>query len=334
MKAERETPRPTSFWARHRTLILVGSIALFLPPLAAVVQLTADINFCGRWCPRMFFVWREGTSLTAYLMGFVRSYMGVALVVAILATTFALGRHWCSHLCPIAGPLELGSKILPSSMKLDFSSTPAPQFRYAYLSVYLIAPAIGLGSLCCNYCNFAAVPRLFGAVFNQGDLTYFLRFQGVVNLGLLLFLGVFAKGGRAYCNMLCPIGALDALANRIGARFGRRIHIDQSACTNCGECADVCPTWAIDTGASTTINQLSCMPCRLCQESCPTGAIYYGRRASEPANVSGLRHDDGGSSRQPGFSTPEGAAAFSAVRRASTGAISPGAASRVAMGGE
>jgi len=280
MKAENGSPRVTSFWARYRNLILVVGIILFLPPLAAIVQLTGDVNFCGRWCPRMFFVWREGTTMAAFLMGFVRSYMGVALVVAILATTLAFGRYWCSHLCPVASPLELASRLVPSSLKLDFSKTPAPSFRYAYLSVYLIAPIIGIGSLCCSYCNFAAVPRLFAAPFSAGDLTYFLRFQGVVNLGLLLFLGVFAKGGRAYCNFLCPIGALDALSNRIGLKFGRRIRIDQTKCTNCGECSKVCPTWAIDTEGKTTINQLSCMPCRLCQGVCQTEAIYYGKQAS------------------------------------------------------
>ena len=280
MKDDTSVPHATSFWARHRTLILVVGIVLFLPPLAAIVQLTADVNFCGRWCPRMFFVWREGTTLSAFLMGFVRSYMGVALVATILATTVAFGRYWCSHVCPAASPLELASRLVPSSLKLDFSKTPAPSFRYAYLAVFLIAPAVGIGSLCCSYCNFAAVPRLFAAPFSGGDLTYFLRFQGVVNLGLLLFLGVFAKGGRAYCNLLCPIGALDALSNRVGTKFGRRIRIDASVCTNCGECSKVCPTWAIDTEGGTTIDQLSCMPCRLCQGACPTEAIYYGKLAS------------------------------------------------------
>ena len=280
MEADNGTPRATSFWARHRNLILVAGIIFFLPPLAAIVQLTGDVNFCGRWCPRMFFVWREGTTMAAFLMGFVRSYVGVALVVTILATTLAFGRYWCSHLCPVASPLELGSRLVPSPLKLDFSKTPAPSFRYAYLSVYLIVPAIGIGSLCCSYCNFAAIPRLFAAPFSEGDLAYFLRFQGVVNFGLLLFLGVFAKGGRAYCNLLCPIGALDALSNRIGAKFGRRVRIDLDNCTNCGECSKVCPTWAIDTQGGTTINQLSCMPCRLCQGACPTEAIYYGKPAS------------------------------------------------------
>jgi ferredoxin-type protein NapH len=280
MKADNGSAVAVSFWAQHRTLILTASIILFLPPLTAIVQLTGDVNFCGRWCPRMFFTWREGMTMTAFLMGFVRAYMGVALVVAILASTLAFGRYWCSHLCPVAGPLELGSRLVPKALKLNFSSTPAPSFRYAYLAVYLIAPAIGIGSLCCNYCNFAAVPRLFAAPFSEGDLIYFLRFQGVINLGLLLFLGIFAKGGRAYCNLLCPVGALDALSNRIGAKFGRRVRIDQEKCTQCGECSKVCPTWAIDTLSQTTINQLSCMPCRLCQGVCKTQAIYYGKPTS------------------------------------------------------
>ena len=280
MEGDNGKPRATSFWAKYRNVILVVGIVLFLPPLAVLVQLTGDVNFCGRWCPRMFFVWREGTTMTAFLMGFVRSYVGVALVATILATTLAFGRYWCSHVCPVASPLEFGSRLVPSALKLDFSKTPAPSFRYAYLSVYLIVPAIGIGSLCCSYCNFAAIPRLFAAPFSEGDLAYFLRFQGVVNFGLLLFLGVFAKGGRAYCNLLCPIGALDALSNRIGAKFGRRVRIDLDNCTNCGECSKVCPTWAIDTQGGTTINQLSCMPCRLCQGACPTEAIYYGKPAS------------------------------------------------------
>ena len=95
MNTDNGRTRAASWWARHRNLILVVAAVLLLPPLAAIVQLTADVNFCGRWCPRMFFVWREGTTLSAFLMGFVRSYMGVALVVAILGTTLAFGRHTC-----------------------------------------------------------------------------------------------------------------------------------------------------------------------------------------------------------------------------------------------
>jgi ferredoxin-type protein NapH len=270
-------PSALSFWQRHRTLILVASVVLFLPPLAAIFQLTADTDFCGSWCPRMFFPWRRGISLGAYFAGWLRSFAGVGLVAAVLLATWKLGRVWCSHLCPVGGAMELSSRLVPRRFKLPFKVVPAVPFRYGYLLVYLALPAIGLGSLCCSYCNFASVPRLFGAAFSPADLSYFLRAQGLINLGLLLVLGVFARGGRAYCNLLCPIGAFDALVNRFAARRGKRVRVDQERCTSCGQCARVCPTWAIPDRGKAAIDQLSCLPCRLCEKACPTGAIAYGR---------------------------------------------------------
>jgi ferredoxin len=101
-----------------------------------------------------------------------------------------------------------------------------------------------------------------------------------VNLGLVVGLGFLARGGRAYCNLLCPIGALDGLANRVAARFGRRVRIDPARCDGCGACAKVCPMWAIEVGGGTaTIDPLACLPCRECEGVCPTDAIGYGRPA-------------------------------------------------------
>ena len=151
-----------------------------------------------------------------------------------------------------------------------------------YLAVYLLAPALGIGSLCCNYCNFAAVPRLFGAAFTGADLAYFMRTAGLINLGLVVALGFLAKGGRAYCNLLCPIGALDSLANRLGVRFGKRVAVEASRCDDCGACAKVCPMWAIEIGETARIDPLACLPCRECEPVCPTGAIAYGRRPALP----------------------------------------------------
>ena len=225
----------------------------------------------------MFFVWRKGTSLGTFLAGWGRAYMGVALVLAVLAATVRFGRYWCSHLCPVGGALELGSRVVPRRLKLDLSVIPAAPFRYGFLLVFMVVPALGVGSLCCNYCNFAALPRFFGAAFSQADLTYFLRVQGGINLGLLLGLGFLAKGGRGYCNLLCPIGALDALVNRTGRGSARRVRINPEQCVDCGKCIGACPTWAIQARSKPVIDQLSCMPCGECETVCPTGAIRYGK---------------------------------------------------------
>lgn len=272
------TTNNQGFWIKHRFKIILISMLLLLPPLAAIFQVSGDTGFCGAWCPRMFFTWRKGMTGSEFMLGFLRGYLGVALVAGVLASTFFLGRYWCSHLCPVGGAMEAGGKLVPKSMKIDFSGIPAAPMRYGYLSVYLLAPALGIGSLCCNYCNFATIPRLFGAAFSQADLSYFFRTAGLINLGLIVTLGFLAKGGRSYCNFLCPIGALDAVSNRLGQAFGRRVRIAESKCNSCGVCAKACPTWSIDADAKgiMRIDQLSCMPCRECEKVCPKEAIVYG----------------------------------------------------------
>lgn len=267
-----------SLFTRHRTLVLILGVLLFLPPLSFLFQVsTGDINFCGTWCPRMFFAWRQGMTGSQFLAGMVRCFLGVLLVFGVLGSTLFLGRYWCSHLCPVGGATELGSRLLPRFLKIRYDAIPAPPVRYGYLAVYLLAPALGLGSLCCNYCNFATLPRLFGAAFSPADLAYFFRAYGVINLGLLLFLGFLAEGGRGYCNFLCPVGAIDSLVNRFGARFGKRVRVVEHRCNGCGLCKGVCPNWAITVTGTATIDQCSCMPCRQCEKVCPEGAVVYGR---------------------------------------------------------
>ncbi len=279
MARNEDAVRPSAF-TRYRTLILIAGVILFLPPLAFIFQATTGENgFCGTWCPRMFFAWRSGTTGAQFLVGMARSFMGVALVAGILAVTFIAGRFWCSHVCPIGGVMELGSRLVPKPLKIDFSTVPAAPVRYGYLAVYLIAPALGIGALCCNYCNFAAVPRMFGAAFSEADLAYFFRAYGLINLALIAILGFLAKGGRAYCNFLCPLGALDALANKLGFHFGKRIAVAERACNGCGACAEACPTWAIEIkDEKAVVDQLSCFPCGLCMKACSEQAVVYDRK--------------------------------------------------------
>jgi ferredoxin-type protein NapH len=281
---KRSKPAEAGFFTRHRTWVMLVSLLLFLPPLSLVFQLTADANFCGTWCPRMFFVWRHGSSAGAYFSGFLRSYMGVILVIGVLTLTLFRGRYWCSHLCPVGGSMELIGRLLPRFMKIDFSPIPAPAFRYGYLSAYLLAAALGIGSLCCSYCNFAAIPRMFGAAFSQADLAYFLRTAGLVNLGLVVLLGFLAKGGRAYCNLLCPLGALDSLVNGVTRPLGKRYVVSAAECDGCGACKDRCPVWAIEITEKARIDPFSCVPCGACLEACPQNAVVYGKTSPQTAS--------------------------------------------------
>ena len=284
-----------SFLVRRRTLVLLAAVILFLPPLSLLFQaVSGDTNFCGKWCPRMFFTWRAGMTGGDFLLGMARSYLGVALVAGMAATTLFLGRYWCSHACPVGAATELGSRLLPRFLKIDYRGIPAAPVRYGYLSVYLIAPLVGLGSLCCSYCNFATVPRIFGALFSHADLVYFFRAYGMINLGMIVLLGFAARGGRAYCNFFCPVGAVDALFSKVGDLLGgKRMRITHQ-CNGCGACRDACPTGAVrlEPGRA-SIDQLSCVPCGGCATACPRHAVAYGGKTL-PAPVRAGAREEGG----------------------------------------
>ena len=203
------------------------------------------------------------------------TFMGVGLSALVFGITFFLGRLWCSRLCPIGGTSEMASNLVPGKIKLDYSRIPAPAVRYGYFLVFLVAPFAGIGTLCCKICNFSAVPQMFTALFNPGSMAFFFTTTGFMSASLFIILGVWSKGGRGYCNFMCPVGALDSLVNVLGAKLGfRRIRIEKDNCTGCGACSDECPVWAISRhNEDVKINQFSCISCGKCRDACPGGAI-------------------------------------------------------------
>lgn len=250
------------FLSNHRTLILAAGLILFLPPLALVFQAaTGDGGFCGTWCPRMFFVWRAGETGHQYLMGWLRSWMGAGLVLGILASTLLLGRYWCSHLCPIGGACELGSRLMPRFLKIDFSSVPAPPVRYGYLAVYLAAPALGLGSLCCNYCNFFCPIGAMDSLVNRAGAGFGKRVRVLAD----------RCTGCGLCRQVCPTWAVET---------GKPARIDPYSCVPCRECEKVCPASAIVYG-------------KLPKETAAAGTDSRGLTVSPVAGRRGVQVDQG-----------------------------------------
>jgi ferredoxin len=53
--------------------------------------------------------------------------------------------------------------------------------------------------------------------------------------------------------------------------------IDQSACSNCGACVDMCPNDALRKGDETVqLVEENCIDCGICVPECPSEAIRSG----------------------------------------------------------
>jgi ferredoxin-type protein NapH len=265
-----------SRWFRYTTISAMT--LLLFAPLLLIPQFFEQGDLCGGMCMRRFFLLFPGMGWDDLSRQMETAAIGVGILLTILTVTFFFGRLWCGYLCPMGGFPELVSRLLHDRWKIDYRSLPQIPIRYGYFITYiLLLPALGFSA--CTLCNFITLPRLFEAF--SGDLrgiAYLISTIGAVNLGLLILLGFFAKLGRGYCQFLCPIGAIDGLVNRIGAKlpFVRRIRIERSRCTGCRECAEACICGAIRmVDRVAVVDQLSCMSCRACVESCEWGAIDW-----------------------------------------------------------
>ncbi len=106
---------------------------------------------------------------------------------------------------------------------------------------------------------------------------------GVIGLALWLgALGLLMKGGRGWCNTLCPAGAVQGLFAHLGGRFAwtYRVRADEGKCAGCGACAKTCPVRAIDPAEPGRLDSHTCNACLDCVTNCPSGALAYRKGES------------------------------------------------------
>lgn len=198
-------------------------------------------------------------------------------VLGILGIIGSLvGRMPCAWLCPFGLLQELIHKI--PSRKIEIPRWMI-YIKYAFLALFVIALPLlaidGLGYGITWFCKYicpagtleAGIPMLILQP-QLRELVGWLYASKVLILLIFLALMIFIR--RPFCRIVCPLGAIYSLFNKVSVF--RMVH-HPDTCVLCKECYNHCPMGVrFYEGA----NQPDCIRCLKCmQESCKFGAISY-----------------------------------------------------------
>jgi ferredoxin len=262
--------------------------------------------------------------------------INIAMIAFLVILTLLFGRVYCSVICPL-GVLQDGiSRVAEKRRKNRFHYSPAKSWlRYGILGLFIIAiilkgnalvslldPYAAYGRVASNF--FAPVYRwgnnLLGWLAERMDSYAFysteIWVKGWITFGTaaltLIAVGILARrGGRTYCNTICPVGSVLGLLSRFSI-FKMTLDVDK--CKKCGLCERNCKASCIDM-KNLTIDKSRCVTCFKCMEKCKFGAIKYAPVKIRHEATGEENNANGGVSRR-GFLSIVGVFALTQTLRA------------------
>lgn len=197
------------------------------------------------------------------------------LLLAVSSLWF--GPLFCGRLCPAGAFSEFLGNLLPDKYKIDWPTlVPILPLRYGFFVGFLFSIWLGFG-LPCIYCNYYSL-EIFVNLFITGQLLNSLASLFATFFLANIFFGLFTKGGRGYCLLLCPVGTYNSLFHLLG-RFvpgAFNMQVRKAACVGCTKCEHGCSMRAITmVERKAQINRSLCIVCGKCAHNCPKKAICY-----------------------------------------------------------
>ena len=204
----------------------------------------------------------------------------------LLALGVTLGRFVCGFLCPFGLIQELIHKVPSTKIK---PHRIYGYLKYVVLAVFVVALPLlavnfmGLGqpAFCQYICPAgtlsAGLPLLLANPKLRSVIGGLFSLKSAI-LALTILGSVFIY--RFFCRMLCPLGAIYSLFNRISLY---QLQFNEKKCVHCGACAKAC---RMDIDPSEQPAALECIRCGDCVKSCPTRALKAGFRFRSNGNLS------------------------------------------------
>ena len=218
--------------------------------------------------------------------------MVVVIVLAVLTLIF--GRIYCSVVCPLGVMQDVLAWLRRKKNKYSYSPE-VRWLRYPILVLFIAATVAGVGSLMQLFAPYSSFGRIatmllqplwlmgnnvLGFLAERTDSYAFYTVDVwmkslpvfVIALVTLICLAILAwRGGRTYCNTICPVGTVLSFL----ARFSfLKIRFDKEKCKNCSMCSKNCKAACIDYKTH-TVDYSRCVVCGNCISSCKFGALKY-----------------------------------------------------------
>ena len=223
--------------------------------------------------------------------------LNVVVIVALVLLTLIFGRIYCSVICPLGIFQDIVSWIHGKHRKNRFTASPEKRWlRYGVLVVFIAAFIAGVHALVALLAPYSSYGRmvtnlllpvyqwgnnLLASLAERMDSYAFYSVDVwmkslptfLVALATFIIIVVLAwRGGRTYCNTICPVGTILAQL----ARFSwLKVYFDADKCKSCSLCTKNCKASCIDFKTH-KVDYTRCVTCGNCIEKCNFGALHYG----------------------------------------------------------
>ena len=159
--------------------------------------------------------------------------LNVGVVIFMVAMTLLLGRIYCSVICPLGVMQDIFSFFAGKRKRNRFSYSPAKSWlRYGVLAVFVATMVAGFGAIALLVAPYSAYGRiaqnLLSPLWKWGNnalaflaerVDSYAFYSTEVWIGswatfavaavTLIVVGYLAwRGGRTYCNTICPVGTV------------------------------------------------------------------------------------------------------------------------------
>ena len=278
---------------------MLKKIRILLALLSFLAVTLLFIDFTGT--ARHLWPWMAKAQLMpAILAG------NILAVIAIIIGTLLFGRLYCSIICPLGIFQDIVNRLRgyignkKSRMNRFAYHKARTKVRLSVFTVFVILLITGMfyllsASIAGLIEPYSAYGRIATGIFapiydgannllaawseSQEDNYMFYRVSAAVSAPLLVIsiitliaMLIFAwRGGRDYCNTICPVGTLLGFISKYSIF---KPVIDTEKCINCGKCARNCKSSCIDS-KSHTFDYSRCVACMDCINQCSKDAIKY-----------------------------------------------------------